>query len=419
MIELYDYQKKYLSDLAPRAIMAADTGTGKTFMSLAHYKEHSKQPLLILAPASKIRTGDWEREITEYFGAGNEPEYQIFSYEKFSRDPSVKQFKAGGRAIWHQFVPKFGGVQHAVICDEVHRAKNPQSGIGKRVFAATKDADFFIGLSATPLPNGWIDFANYSKIFGFVKHITHFKKRYCQIEDYKGFPEIVDYHRKDELTQQWQSISKKLDKADALDMPERTFVGVNFKRPAKYVKTILDRKNDDGEVLDSAPALAHALRQTLTSPKLSYLQDLLVGTTENVVIFYNYVSEREEILKMLAKKDLKDKVVFRMDGEKHELPKKEDWAGVKNSVTLSHYRSGSTGVEMTYATQVVYFSPTYSFADYLQSIGRVYRNGQKEKTTFYNFRTPSSIEAEIYETLRGKNDFQLAQWFNKLEQDNK
>lgn len=416
-VQLYEYQKKYLHSLPPRAIMAADTGTGKTYMALAHYERYGRgRPLLILAPASKVRTGDWEREITEYFGKGREPDYQIYSYEKFSRDPTLKQFQKGKRAIWHQFVPRFGGRQHAVICDEVHRAKNSQSGIGKRVYAATHNADFFVGLSATPLPNGWIDVANYFKIFGVVKHITQFKNRYCNIQTYKGFPEIVNYWREDELTRYWRGMSRLLTKAEANDLPARTFIGVDFKKPPKYSKTILTRVNDDGELLDTAGALAHAIRQTLTAPKLGYLQELLAGTAENVVVFYNYISEREELLKLLGRKDLQDKTVFRMDGEKHKIPSKDQWSEVRNSVTLAHYRSGSTGIEMTYATQVVYFSPTYSYADYLQSIGRVHRQGQTKKTTFYNFRTPNTIEEDIYEALKNKNDFQEKQWLTKLEQ---
>jgi len=412
MIELYDYQKKALENLPPRAIMAWDTGTGKTFSALEHYKRHgSDKPLLILAPASKIRTGDWEREITEYFGAGNEPKYEIYSYEKFSRDPSNKEFLNGKRAIWQRFVPSayYGGKQYAIIADEVHRMKNPQSGIGKRTFMAAQYAPFFVGLSATPLPNGWIDFANYSKIFGFSENITSFKKRYCHIETYKGFPEIVGYWRENELEKQWASIAKQLTKAEALDLPTRTFIGVSFKRPTEYVSTILKRIDKDGELLDSAPKLAHALRQTLTKPKMDYLSDLLEGTTENMVIFYNYITEREAILEMIAKKH-KQKTVYRQDGNKHELPTKPEWSRVKNSITLAHYRSGSTGVEMTYATQVVYFSPTYSYADYVQSIGRVYRNGQTQKTTFYNFWSPSTIEEDVYECLKNKKDFQDSQW---------
>lgn len=415
MINLYDYQKKYLADFPARGIMAADTGTGKTFMALAHYERHAPGvPLLILAPASKIRTEDWERDITEWFGAGNEPDYEIYSYEKYSRNPSAKQFLAGKRAIWHKFAPKFGGTEHAIILDEVHRAKNPQSGIGKSVYWAAKDASFMVGLSATPLPNGWIDFANYSKIWGFTKGITDFKQKFCDIVTYKGFPEIKGYWHEDLLQKQWQSISKKLTKAEALDLPDRTFIGVDFKRAPEYMKTMLDRRNAAGELLDSAPALAHALRQTLTQPKLDYLTDLIEGTDENIVIFYNYITEREAILDLLKRK-FKDRPLIRQDGQKHEVPRKSEWAKIKRSITVSHYKSGSTGVEMTYATQVIYFSPTYSYAEYLQSIGRVYRNGQESKSTFYNFRTVNSIEEQIYSVLKTKNDFQVAQWYDSQE----
>jgi len=191
-VTLYEYQKKYLTDLPARAIMAADTGTGKTFMALAHYARHGQMlPLLIIAPASKVRTKDWEREIDEFFDGSNmmKPEYEIYSYEKFSRNPSLKQFRDGKRAIWKQYEDK----DVAIIADEVHKIKNPQSGQGKALYALGAKASFFIGLSATPMPNGWIDFANYSKIWGFTKNISEFKKKYCDIVTYKGFPEIRGY----------------------------------------------------------------------------------------------------------------------------------------------------------------------------------------------------------------------------------
>lgn len=414
MIELYEYQKKYLADFPARGIMAADTGTGKTFMALAHYERYaSGAPLLILAPASKVRTRDWERDVAEWFEGREVPYFEVYSYEKFSRNPTLKQFGAGKRAIWHQHAPQYGGRQFAVIADEVHKAKNSQSGIGKALYWAAKDADFFVGLSATPLPNGWVDFANYSKIFGFVRNITEFKARYCNYVTYKGFPELKNYWHEDEMTQQWTGMSRRLTKKQAIDLPPRQFVGVDFKRPAEYVKTILERKTADGAILDNPSALAHALRQTLTKSKMDYLSDLIEGTNENIVIFYNYITEREMILELLAKPKHKSRLVFRQDGKHHELPLKDEWAAIQDrgkTVTLAHYKSGSTGVEMTYATQVIYFSPTYSYAEYIQSVGRVYRHGQKEHTTFYNFRTPNSIEEDIYNCLRGKNDFQATQW---------
>lgn len=411
MIELYPYQLKYLADLPRRSIMAADTGTGKTFMALAHYEKHANgQPLLILAPASKVRTRDWDRDIEEWFEGRIPPHYEVYSYEKFSRNPTLAQFNKGSRALWHKAAPHYGGKQYAVIADEVHKAKNPQSGVGKALYWAAKDADFFVGLSATPLPNGWIDFANYMKVFGLVRNITDFKKRYTNYVTFKGFPELKNYWHEEEMARYWQGMSKRLRKSEALELPARTFKGVDFERPKEYVETILTRKKEDGTILDNPSALAHALRQTLTKVKLAYLADLIDGTSDNIVIFYNYETERAAILEIIRRNATHGRQLFEQNGHKHEVPEKSEWPNIKRSVTLAHYKSGSTGVEMTYANTVIYFSPTYSFAEYMQSVGRVYRNGQTAKTTFYNFRTPNSIEEDIYDCLRGKNNFQATQW---------
>ena len=186
-IELYKFQEDYLKDLPAKYIFAADTGTGKTFMALAHYDKHNYlMPLLILAPASKVRTGDWQRDIEQYFAGRLVPPYEIYSYEKFSRVPTVKQYQAtGDRGIWRDYMSRHAG-GYALICDEVHKVKNPQSRMGKAVFEVSQRARFFLGLSATPLPNGWIDAANYYKIFGFSRNLTEFKKRYCDIQTYIG-----------------------------------------------------------------------------------------------------------------------------------------------------------------------------------------------------------------------------------------
>ena len=80
--KLYPYQEKYLEGLPSRYIFSCDLGTGKSAMSIVHYIRRAyPQPLLILAPASKVRSDDWERELEEVFAAHNLalPEYQVLS----------------------------------------------------------------------------------------------------------------------------------------------------------------------------------------------------------------------------------------------------------------------------------------------------------------------------------------------------
>ena len=415
-MKLYQFQTDYLADIPRKYIFAADTGTGKTIMALEQYKRQaSGKPLLILAPASKVRTGDWEREIAEYLG-DNIP-YTIYSYEKFTRVPTVAQYnKTGDRGLWRKWLQDHP-TGFAMIADEVHRAKNPQSGIGRHVFETSQNASLFIGLSATPLPNGWIDVANYFKIFGMTKNITEFKKRYCNIATYKGFPEIISYNHEHELKKYWNSISKPLSKDEALDLPPVTYVPIKLDSGKEYIQIQKDRLFG-GLFLDNPSALMHALRQSLTEPKITWLKDFLEGVSDNVVVFYNYKSEREAILKMI-KKSYKTRRVFRQDGEKHEIPSKDKWAGLKRTITLAQYQSGSTAIELTYAATTVYLSPTYSYSNYEQSIGRTNRHGQTQKMTLYLLCAPSTLERDVWKALRNKTDFQEKQWYKELKEGEK
>lgn len=414
-MELYQFQHDYLRGLPSKYIFAADTGTGKTIMALAHYDKHAYlKPLLILAPASKVGTGDWQREIDQYFAGRLKPEYEIYSYEKFSRLPTLKQYREKGDIGVARDWLKRHPSGFAMIADEVHKAKNPQSGTGKRVFDVATQADSFLGLSATPLPNGWIDAANYLKIFGFVKNITEFKRTYCNIQTYKGFPEIIGYYHEGRLQNQWNRIAKPLSKDQALDLPPLTFIPVTLPSGVDYLRIQKERLFGD-KFLDNPSALMHALRQSIIEPKVKWLDNFLEGASDNVVVFYNYTSERDAILKMI-KKSHKGRTVFRQDGEKHEVPSKEKWSDLRRTITLAQYQSGSTGIELTYAATTVYFSPTYSYSNYEQSVGRTNRNGQTKKLTMYLLCAPTTIEKDVWAALRNKTDFQVKQWYaDRLE----
>lgn len=410
-VELYKFQEDYLHNLPSKYIFAADTGTGKSFMALAHYDRKAYlKPLLILAPAAKIATGDWQRDVEHYFQGRLQPEFEVYSYEKFSRVPTPAQWKkTGSRGIFKDWL-----INHptgfAIIADEVHKAKNPQTKTGKALFEVSQKADFFVGLSATPLPNGWQDAINYFKIFGHTKNKTEFKKRYIDEVNFKGWPEIRGYFHLDELQSKWNSIAKPLSKDKALDLPPLTYVPVSLPAGPDYLKVQKERIFGD-KFLDNAPALMHALRQSIIEPKVKWLDDFLEGVSDNVVVFYNYTSERDAMLKMIAKNH-KGRTVFRQDGEVHGTPKKDDWASLNRTITLAQYQSGSTGIELTYAATTVYFSPTYSYSNYEQSIGRTNRNGQTKKMTLYLLCAPTTLEKDVWSALRNKSDFQTQQWYN-------
>ncbi len=405
-MKLYKYQQEYLAKLPPSCIMAADTGTGKTIMALAHSLPAT--PLLILAPASKVRTGDWEREIEEF--GQTIGEVTVISYERATRIKSIERQVLGKerRYWWQDYIAE--NPNFVFIADEIHKAKNSQSLTGKGVYALATAARQFIGLSATPLPNGWIDICNYGKIFGWWRNKTEFSRDFVityQIPN-QHWSKIIGYKQEDRLKYLWGKVARPLKKSDALDLPRFKYQAIHIPKPRMY-ETVRKTRIYKAEELDNAPKLVNALRRTLINDRAKWIGDFLDGASGHTVIFYNYIEEREAILKEITSK--KGITIYRQDGEKHELPTKDQWKDLPSrSVVLAHYRSGGTGVEMTFADKIIYASPTYSYADFSQSIGRVYRNGQALPVTAYLLHTRNTIDADIWSCIRRKKTFDVELW---------
>jgi len=409
-MQLYSYQTEYLSTLPANCIMAADLGTGKTLMSLAHWQRQATgRPLLIVAPASKIRTGDWQDEASRWFG-DSLPEIIYISYESLR----LMDNKTRRPKHWYFTGARNGGIVYDVIADECHSLKNPQSKQSKAIFEITRSGGLFIGLSGTPLPNGWIDFAGYSKIFGYTRGITEFKQKYCQIQDFKGFPEIIGYNNIPELERQLSATAHRLSQKQAAELPDRRMLGVSVTLPAKasklyYTMKLTRQDPRSGEILDNSSRLLSVLRQSTIEGRLDNLLSVVNDTSDNIIVYYNYVSERNAILKALEKSE---KNILRYDGEVHNVLPRSN-AEIKNTVLVAHYKSASTGLNLQWANVTIYFSPTYSYQEFEQSIGRTHRNGQTKKCLYYLFNVKNTVDKQIWDCLREKRDFNDKLWEDK------
>lgn len=410
-MKLYQYQEDYLAKLPASCIMAADLGTGKTLMSLAKWGRQTSHghKLLVVAPASKIRTGDWEAEAERWFGEDSSVLENItyISYESLR----LLDKKTSRPRWWTYTGARNGGDVYDVIADECHSLKNPQSKQAKAIMEIKQSGGQFIGLSGTPMPNGWIDFAGYSKLFGFTRNITEFKQRHCVYQDFKGFPELVKYINIPEMEAQLKRVTFKLSREQAAELPSRQLMATNIQMSEKSTKlyynmklTKIDPRSD--ELLDNSSRLLSVLRQSTTDSRLDSLVSIVGDTSDNIIVFYNYVSEREAILKALAKSD---KTILRYDGDKHDQLPASD-ANIANTVLVAHYKSASTGLNLQWANVTIYFSPSYSYQEFEQSIGRTHRNGQTKKCLYYLFNVKGTVDKNIWNCLRDKRDFNDKLW---------
>lgn len=406
MKQLYEYQQKYLAGLPKNCVMGADVGLGKTLMSLAHYRKHGEgRPIIVLAPASKVKTHDWQREIEEFFGPLAQPEWWVISYDKFARN----------QAAW------LGVPNACIIADECHFIANSQSQRGKAIRKVISLSDQFIGLSATPLPNGWSSMENYAIIFGLVKNKTEFIRRFVNIDRTRGFPIITGYRDEWMMERFWNSVSKHLERNGNIDLPEVMNLPERIDMPKEfqsmYGRMKRTRVAPDGELLDNPSKFFNALRQHLTPLRKDALQSIIESTKEHIVIFYNYDAERELILEVLSKLGKDDKrVIYEQSGHESRLPKRETWETMKPSVTLAQYQSASTAIELTYASVTVFLSPTYSYANFHQAKGRTHRPGQRKRTLFYMLSIDGSIDQDVWLALKKKQNFNDKIWVADLEE---
>lgn len=362
---------------------ALDTGTGKTITAIHHYLKYAAdKKLLIVAPPSKIKEGGWDRDIEFVSNSyGIRIDYELLSYGKLSKDFDN----------YHDYY---------VIFDEAHYIKNPTSQRGKAALMLTKQSDGFCLLTATPMSNGWQDSYNYFIMFGYFKNKTAINRRYAIYETKffgnRQIPQIVGWRNEEELESLYKQFAVSISKDEALDLPPLVFTKVFLKPSPIYKRLKRDRILDD-VAFDTPAKLASGLRfYTNQKDKLEYLKTLCDGTTDNIVVFYQFKKELE-----LIKETVTDKTIFEVNGQNFSLPESE----VKNSVTLVQYQAGSAGIELQYANIVVFYTPTYSYQDYSQSLGRAYRNGQKKKVTVYQFNTESTIEEDVWFALSNKKDF--------------
>lgn len=386
MIKLYEYQKEYMSHVKPNWIYDCDTGTGKTIMALEHHQKYFKdKKLLVVAPASKINEGGWQRTIAEHYP---QIKYETCTYNMLSK--KYNEYK-----------------DYFVIFDETHRLKNSTGVWGKAGYNLTKIASGYILLSATPIPNGWEDSINYFKMFGLTKNKTSFIRNNAIVSTDMGYMEIIGWKNENKLKNMWKTISKRLSKEDATDLPPLVFEKIHFK-PSNIYKVIKKDRIYENILYDNQMKLRHGLRLNANlKSKIEYIKEFIENTKDNIIVFYNYDEELELLKNNVEKK------IYLCNGKVKDYPKKNEWDSIKNTVTFANYKSGSEAVEFTYANIIIYFSPTESYTEYYQSYGRCYRNGQKKKVTAYKFVTDDTIEADIYRALDSKEDFNWELWNNE------
>lgn len=417
------------------------TLTAITIMGCLFVKGKVKKALIV-APASVCSV--WPRELESF--AGFPWEAKVLLGDKSSRLSAIREFTRPSildgvkiavinyESVFREdlFAALMGFDPDLIIADESQRIKSHRAKQSKAMHKLGDKARYKLILSGTPVQNNAVDlYSQYrfmdSSIFG--TNFYAFRNRYCIMGGFQQH-QIIGYQRMDELIRKVHSAAYRVTKAEALDLPEKTFENRYVTLTAKERK-VYDQLRRDGftallneETITATTVLTKLLRlqqftggflpadsgwaQSVNTAKLDaladILQDYVIDGGRKLVIFARFKAEIKAIVKLLEKMKIQYAAI---DGDV-PIPARggivEDFQTNPHTlVFLAQLQCAGLGITLTAASVAVYYSINFNYADYTQSLSRIHRIGQKNNCHYIHLLVENSIDEKTLETLAEKD----------------
>lgn len=314
-----------------------------------------------------------------------------------------------------------------VVLDESSSFKNPSSQRFKALRKIRPQLRRVIELTGTPSPNGLMDLwpqiwlldmgERLGRTLGSYRSefFTAGRRNGAVVYDWIARPGA-----RQRISKRLADISMSMQASDYLDMPDVIDGGLTLALPPDEMRDyqafqkeqLMQLDNTDIEAVTAAALTNKLLQYTggalyddqhnwheVSTAKLEALQDIVESTDESVLIYYQYQSEKDRILKMLP-----DAVTF--TGEPELL---ESWNAGKIRLMLAHPASVAYGLNMQAGGHIiVWYTPTWNLELYMQANARLHRQGQTKPVVIYHLIAAGTIDERVMQALNCKNGSQAA-----------
>jgi len=339
-----------------------EVGLGKTRTALA-IAELIEKPLFVLAPLSAIPS--WHSEAEEL----NFPlDIQVYTYEKFRRIADTLN------------IPK----DTLIVFDEAHRVKSHKAQTSKKAFVLFKDYPYKLMLSGTPIEKLHEIYMQFKilepSLFqeSYSKWLTRnfVLNAYWQPVFPKADPETLMKPIKPYLITKTQK--------EVLDLPPLSINRIKFEKV----------KLDETEAFNSLSAFITTYREAqATKEKFNWTLDFLKDNPKTIV--FVYFKDTVEAYK----KHLKNKAYYITGGNKKDLQKVLS-KGDKPVIATFSLKEGAN---LQHYNNIVFHTLPLAYRDYQQSVGRIYRAGQKKHCNIY-ILLQQDIDYAVRTILKEKGD---------------
>lgn len=403
---LYPHQVKALDQTRGKDRVAyyLDMGLGKTFVGTEKMNELRQTENLVVCQKSKIN--DWMDHLTEHCTC------PIFDLTKHLDD----YLKAAGRKIgvinydlvWRR--PELANFTGALMLDESSEIQNEKAKRTKFILKMKPSA--VILLSGTPVGGKYENLWSQLWLLGYNIKKPVYDSMYVNFYTMElGSGQFVKLVNKKTPYKNVERLKSKLREHGAIfqkteevfDLPTQNFQNVKVGTPKGYKKFL---KEDfvlvQGDELVGDCSLTRLLNcrklcGIYSKEKQDALKDLLNSTNDRLVIFYNFNRELE-----LLKEICKDRPISEVNGSVKDLTAYET---EEDSVTLVQYQAGAKGLNLQKANKIVYYTLPLSSENFEQSKKRIHRIGQNRPCYYYILLCQDTVEEDILDALKRKQDF--------------
>lgn len=284
----------------------------------------------------------------------------------------------------------------------------------------TKRTDFIMSLepltvtllSGTPVGGKYENMWTQCQLLGWDITRTQYWNRYVDwhLEKFYSIPRpirVVDgYKNVEELKQKLRDYGAVfMTTEEAIELPDKIEETTYIPTSDVYDEFKHDwiAVMDDEEIVGDTPLNKMLGLRKLCSyyseGKAQALKDILEVNPERIVVFYNFRKELDVIRKIAGKRHFCE-----INGDHHDQSTFDKY---DDCVIAVQIKSGAMGLNLQKSNFTVYYSLPLSCSDWMQSVARTHRIGQRRKCIYVYLMMENSIEIEIMEKLKKGEDYTL------------
>lgn len=440
MNKLLDYQKIHVESLQAsmekhnRALDCSDTGTGKTYTSIALCIEMGLKPLVI-CPTSVIK--NWINVLNffgaKYYGVSNyESMHNCKYYTAKSPNDKIKcrfvrrikvdnnnkdddDFKTADAEIFSNrevaqftYMWKEPPKDFVLIFDEAHRCKNKKTLNSILLYTAAINADIKILMLSATIADKPEKFAIAGYVLGLYPKIRNAANWIRKVDepynhDMMGVHSVIfnEYASRMKIKELGILFPDNKIVANCYDMDNAEEIQQQYKIIEEEVERLKFREENSGCAL-SRILYARMKIEQLKIPTIIKLAKQYISENLSVAIFVNFSMTLQTIAEALNTLCIICGDQNLSDRDKHI----KNFNTNKSRIIICNIKSGGVGISLHDTIgkypRVSLISPSDSAQDIIQVLGRIHRANGKTPVSQYILYCKGTVEEKICENMKGK-----------------